>query len=68
MEPLTLGKPGKVDWSYDKAGDVLYMSFDHPRESLTLDLGDGLLARYQEETGEITGFTIIGISRLMEPD
>lgn len=68
MEPLKLGAPKKVDWSYDKLADVLYMSFDNPRESLTLDLGDGLLARYLEETGEITGFTIIGISRLVEPD
>ena len=68
MEPLKLGIPERVDWSYDKAADVLYMSFDHPRESLTLDLGDGLLARYEEETGEITGFTIIGISRLVQPD
>ena len=62
MEPLKLEAPESVSWSYDKEADVLYISFGEPRKSLTLDLGEGLLAQYLKDTGEVTGFTIVGIS------
>ncbi|HLF04486.1 MAG TPA: DUF2283 domain-containing protein [Dehalococcoidia bacterium] len=62
MEPLKLEAPESVSWSYDKEADVLYISFGEPRKSLTLDLGEGLLARYLKDTGEVTGFTTVGIS------
>ena len=65
MEPLKLIEPDKITTSYDKETDVLYISFGTPKPSLSLDLGEGLLARYLDETGEITGFTILGLSRLI---
>ena len=68
MEPLKLKEPENVTWSYDKEGDVLYISFGKPKSSLTLDLGGGLLARYLKETGEITGLTILGVSKVVKPD
>ena len=64
MEPLKLEAPESVSWSYDKEADVLYISFGKPRKSLTLDLGEGLLARYLKDTGEVTGLTIVGISHM----
>ena len=64
MEPLKLREPEKVTTSYDEEADVLYISFGMPKPSLTLDLGGGLLARYLDETGEVTGFTIMGLSEL----
>ena len=68
MEPLKLKASEKVTWSYDRDADVLYIPFDDPRASLTLDLGGGLLARYLNETGEITGLTLLGISKATAPD
>ena len=64
MEPLKLEAPESVSCSYDREADVLYISFGKPRKSLTLDLGEGLLARYQKDTGEVTGLTIVGISHM----
>ena len=68
MEPLKLNAPETVTWTYDNDADVLYISFDGPRASLTLDLGGGVLARYLKETGEVTGITLMGISRATKPD
>ena len=68
MEPLKLKEPDSVTWSYDHEADVLYISFDQPKRSLTLDLGGGLFARYLKETGEITGFTILGVSKVVKLD
>ena len=64
MEPLKLKEPENVITSYDQEADVLYISFGPSRPSLTLDLGGGLLARYLGETGEITGFTILDLSKV----
>jgi len=65
LDPLKLKEPESVNWSYDKEGDVLYISFGKPRPSLTLDLGGGLFARYLKETGEITGLTLLGVSKVV---
>ena len=64
MEPLKLKEPDNVTTSYDKEADVLYISFGEPTPSLTLVLGGGFLARYVKETGEITGFTLYGVSKV----
>ena len=66
MEPLKLEAPDSVTCSYDKEADVLYISFGEPRASLTLDLGCGVLARYLEETGDVTGLTILGLSSVVK--
>jgi uncharacterized protein YuzE len=61
---MKIRKPRKVNWDYDREADTLYVSFGKPRPALTLDLGEGMLARYREEDGELVGFTII--SRIVE--
>ena len=66
MATLKMEKPQKVTWDYDREADTLYVSFGKPRPALTLDLGEGMLARYREEDGELVGFTIIGVSRIVE--
>ncbi len=40
-----------LHWSYDREGDVLYISVGQPRHAVGLDLGHGLVARYDEENG-----------------
>ncbi|MDP2948835.1 MAG: DUF2283 domain-containing protein [Chloroflexota bacterium] len=58
-------KPRKVTWDYDQEADTLYISFGKPQPALALDLGEGMLARYREQDGELVGFTIIGVSRIV---
>ena len=63
MEQLNLKPPESASWSYDEEADVLYISFGKPAPSLSLDLGGGILARYVRETEEITGITVLGVSK-----
>jgi len=60
METLKLEEPRAVSWEYDEDADVLYISFGEPEPALTLDLGEGVLARYREADNRLVGFTIIG--------
>jgi uncharacterized protein YuzE len=50
-----------VNWHYDEGGDVLYVSVGEPVQASGLDIGDGIIVRYKEETGEVVGLTIIGL-------
>ena len=47
--------------SYDEEADVLYISIDSPKPALGVDLGDGVIVRYDEARNEIVGVTIIGL-------
>ncbi len=60
MEALKLEEPKAVNWDYDEEADVLYISFGDPEPALTLDLGEGVLARYRESDNALVGFTFIG--------
>lgn len=65
METLKFREPEAIAWDYDVEADVLYLSFGEPQPALGLDLGDGVIARYKEENGELVGFTFIGIKQLL---
>lgn len=47
---------------YDKAGDVLYLSFGQPRIAISEELDDDILLRLDPETGEIVGLTVLNLS------
>ncbi len=51
----------QLNWDYDGEADVLYLSFGEPREAVGLDIGDGVILRYDEENQEVVGLTIMGI-------
>jgi len=51
----------KLQWSYDREADVLYISSDRPRPGVGIDLGNGLVLRYQQDTGELVGLTVLGL-------
>jgi len=51
----------QIDWEYDEEADVLYLSFGKPRSSIGIDMGEGLIVRYDENRGEVTGLTVIGV-------
>lgn len=46
---------------YDKEADVLYLSLGEPREAVAVDISDGVIARYNEDSETIVGITLIGL-------
>ena len=56
-----LEKKENLNWDYDKEADVLYISIGEPRKALGIDIGEGAIVRYVEETGEVVGLTLIGV-------
>lgn len=50
-----------VNWDYDGEADVLYLSVGEPRPALGMDIGQGVIVRYNEQTKEVVGLTIIGM-------
>jgi uncharacterized protein YuzE len=59
--------PSSLTWDYDQEGDVLYISVGDPRPAVTIDLGEGVLARYDEAARTVAGLTVLGFrARLLE--
>ncbi|HHT9137548.1 MAG TPA: DUF2283 domain-containing protein [Candidatus Wunengus sp. YC60] len=56
-----LDKKENLNWDYDEEADVLYISIGEPRNALGVDIGEGAIVRYVEETEEVVGLTLIGI-------
>jgi uncharacterized protein YuzE len=68
MEALKIldGKP-RLDWEYDEEADVLYISVGKPRPAVGVDIGEGVIVRWDEKKKEIAGLTIVGLrARLAE--
>ena len=62
MEPLKiLESKHNLDWDYDGEADVLYISVDSPKPAVGIDIGEGVVVRYDEAQGEIVGLSIVGI-------
>jgi uncharacterized protein YuzE len=56
-----LEKPADVSWDYDEEADVLYLSVGEPRPAVGVDIGEGVVARYDEDNREVVGVTLIGL-------
>ena len=54
-------KRDRVDWDYDEEGDVLYLSIRRPRSATGVDIGQGVVVRYDERKRKVVGLTILGI-------
>ena len=62
-----LEKPTKITWEYDEEADVLYLSIGEPQSAVGMDIGEGVILRYDEERKEIVGLTLIGLrARLLK--
>lgn len=62
-----LERKGRVDWEYDEEADVLYLSIGKPRKATGVDIGQGVVVRYDEKKKEVVGLTILGVrARLVE--
>ena len=59
-------KDAAVNWHYDGEADVLYISFGKPEPASAVDIGEGVILRYDENKRELVGLTIIGLGRRLE--
>jgi uncharacterized protein YuzE len=68
MEAVKLfEKPGEaLNWDYDGEADTLYLSLGKPKAALGIDIGDGVIVRYDELAKEVVGLTIVGVGRRTE--
>ena len=68
MEAVTLfeKKDIPLDWEYDGEADTLYISFGVPKPATGVDIGGGVIVRYDETAREVVGLTIIGVARRVE--
>ncbi len=59
--------PQHVRWDYDAEADVLYLAVCEPRPALGVDIGEGVVLRYDEERAEVVGLTLVGLrARLLK--
>jgi uncharacterized protein YuzE len=56
-----LEKPAAITWDYDEEADVLYISVGDPRPAGGVDIGEGVVLRYDETQKEVVGLTLIGL-------
>jgi uncharacterized protein YuzE len=56
-----LDRKENLNWDYDEEADVLYISIGEPQEALGIDIGEGSIIKYREETSEVVGLTLIGV-------
>jgi len=62
-----LEKPATITWDYDEEADVLYLSIGEPRPAVGIDIGEGLILRYDEARKKVVGLTLIGLrARLLQ--
>lgn len=55
-----------VEWEYDGEADTLYISFGAPKPATGVDVGEGVILRYDEKAREVVGLTIVGVGRRLE--
>jgi len=62
MDTMTiLEQPATLHWDYDEEADVLYLSVGDPRPAVGIDIGEGLIVRFDETEQSVVGLTVIGL-------
>lgn len=56
-----LEKPKSITWDYDDDADVLYLSLGEPVPALGMDIGEGIIVRYDDKRMEVVGLTLLGV-------
>lgn len=54
-----------LHWDYDGEADVLYISVASPTPAVGIDIGEGVVVRYDEGQGEVVGVSIVGLREEM---
>jgi len=61
-----IARGAAIAWGYDGDAVVLYLSVGEPGPAAGMDIGEGVIVRYDEGRQEVVGLTLIGLrSRLM---
>ena len=55
-----INQDGPLDWEYDGDADALYISFGKPKPALGVDVGEGVIVRYDEKAREVVGLNSSG--------
>jgi uncharacterized protein YuzE len=64
MEAVSiLENKDRIDWKYDEDADVLYLSIGEPTPALGVDIGDGVILRYDERRKQVVGLTVLAIRK-----
>jgi len=68
MEALKLfdEKDTPLNWEFDGEADTIYISFGKPKPALGVDVGEGVIVRYDKKAREVVGLTLIGVGKRME--
>ena len=53
----------ELSFSYDKNGDVLYMTIGKPKEAVSIEEPEDILVRVDPKTKEVVGLTILNFSK-----
>lgn len=62
-----LEKPTAITWDYDADADVLSLSLGEPQPAVGVDIGEGVIVRYDEARQEVVGLTVLGLrTRLLK--
>lgn len=62
-----LAKPTAITWDYDADADVLYLALGEPQPAVGVDIGEGVIVRYDEAHQEVVGLTVLGLrARLLQ--
>jgi uncharacterized protein YuzE len=56
-----LEKPMAITWDYGEDADVLYLSLGEAQPTVGVDLGAGVIVRYDEARQEVVGLTVLGL-------
>ena len=56
-----LEKQKNISWDYDEDADVLYLSIGPPKPAEGIDIGEGVILRYDDREKEVVGLTLIGM-------
>lgn len=54
-----------LHWDYDGEADVLYISVASPTPVVGIDIGEGVVVRYDESQSEVVGISIVGLREKM---
>jgi hypothetical protein len=68
MEAVKIAeKPERLDWDYDAEADVLYLTIGAARPAVGVDIGEGIILRYDRTAHEMVGLTVVGLrARLLK--
>jgi uncharacterized protein YuzE len=56
-----LEKSDSLRWDYDDEADVLYLTIGEPKPAVGVDIGEGIVVRYDETEKQIVGITLSGL-------